>query len=119
MGLDNPRLLLHLEGAVLFIIGILAYWHIGGNWFFFAATLLVPDLSALGYLANPVIGARAYNLFHLPLWPAIFVLVGWFGASMFPLSVGLIWFCHIGMDRAAGFGFKYPTEFKATHMQRV
>jgi hypothetical protein len=119
MGLDNPRLLLHFEGAVLLVLGLFAYWQVGGNWLLFIVLLLVPDLGALGYLVNPAIGARIYNLTHLPLWPTILVIVGWFSDSAFPLSIGLIWFCHIAMDHAAGYGFKYPTEFKATHMQRV
>jgi hypothetical protein len=26
---------------------------------------------------------------------------------------------HIGVDRAVGYGLKYPTGFKDTHLQRV
>ena len=33
--------------------------------------------------------------------------------------LALIWLAHIGMDRTAGYGLKYPTEFKDTHMQHV
>jgi hypothetical protein len=33
--------------------------------------------------------------------------------------IALIWAAHIGMDRMLGFGLKYPTEFKETHLQRV
>jgi hypothetical protein len=35
MGLDSPRLALHLEGAVVFVASVLAYWQIGGNWLLF------------------------------------------------------------------------------------
>ncbi len=31
----------------------------------------------------------------------------------------MIWFAHIGGDRLLGFGLKYPTEFKDTHLNRV
>jgi Domain of unknown function (DUF4260) len=34
-------------------------------------------------------------------------------------QLGLIWFTHIGVDRALGYGLKYPTGFKDTHLQRV
>jgi hypothetical protein len=30
-----------------------------------------------------------------------------------------VWFAHIGMDRLMGYGLKYPTDFKDTHLQRV
>jgi len=33
--------------------------------------------------------------------------------------VGLIWLVHIGADRLLGYGLKYPTGFKDTHLQRV
>jgi hypothetical protein len=39
--------------------------------------------------------------------------------SPFAVSVALVWFAHIGMDRLMGYGLKYPTGFKDTHLQRV
>jgi len=38
--------------------------------------------------------------------------------SDWPLGVllALIWFAHIGADRLLGFGLKYPTEFKDSHL---
>jgi hypothetical protein len=35
------------------------------------------------------------------------------------LSLGLIWFAHIGADRMLGLGLKYPIDFKQTHIQRL
>jgi hypothetical protein len=35
------------------------------------------------------------------------------------VQLGLIWFAHIGVVRAIGYGLKYPTGFKDTHLQRV
>ena len=119
MGLASPRLLLHVEGAVIATATVLAYWHVGGNWLLFALLLFAPDVGMLGYLSNPRIGARIYNLFHLPLWPATLIIAGWFGGDQLALEVGLIWLCHLGIDRAAGYGFKYPTKFQDTHLQHV
>jgi hypothetical protein len=31
----------------------------------------------------------------------------------------LAWFAHIGLDRAVGYGLKYPTAFGDTHLGRV
>ena len=119
MGLTSPRAQLYLEGGVLLLAGVLAYWRTGGNWLLFAALLLAPDLSMLGYLLGPRVGAAIYNLAHAALWPAILILAGWLGGQPLALACGLIWLCHLGMDRALGFGFKYPTKFQDTHLQRV
>lgn len=35
------------------------------------------------------------------------------------VSVALIWLAHIGVDRLIGYGLKYPTVLKDTHLQRV
>jgi hypothetical protein len=35
------------------------------------------------------------------------------------LQLALIWLTHIGVDRFIGYGLKYPTDFKDTHLQRV
>jgi hypothetical protein len=39
--------------------------------------------------------------------------------SQLLLSAALIWLAHIGMDRALGYGLKYPTTFKDTHLGHV
>ena len=119
MGLTSPKALLHFEGAIVLVGGVLAYWHVGGNWLLFAVLLFAPDVGMLGYLANPRIGAAIYNLFHLLLWPAVLIFTGWFAGEPLALQVGLIWLCHLGLDHLAGYGFKYPTEFKDTHLQHV
>ena len=35
------------------------------------------------------------------------------------IQAGLIWLTHIGVDRLVGYGLKYPTDLKRTHLQRV
>jgi len=34
-------------------------------------------------------------------------------------KIALIWLAHIGADRLLGYGLKYPTTFKDTHLSRV
>jgi hypothetical protein len=34
-------------------------------------------------------------------------------------QIALIWLTHIGIDRALGYGLKYPSGFKDTHVQRL
>ena len=85
----------------------------------FALLLLAPDVAMGGYLAGPSIGAAAYNAFHSYPLPAALGLAGFLAGEQLAVSVALVWFAHIGMDRLMGYGLKYPTGFKNTHLQRV
>jgi Domain of unknown function (DUF4260) len=114
--LTHPNTLLRLEGGVLFALGLLLYWKIGGNWLAFVLLLLVPDVSMSGYLAGDRIGAAGYNLIHLYLLPSILASAGIVTDNKLLLSLALIWFAHINMDRLLGYGLKLPTGFKHTHL---
>ena len=34
-------------------------------------------------------------------------------------SIALVWFAHIGLDRALGYGLKYDAGFRFTHLGRI
>jgi hypothetical protein len=111
--------LLRLEGLAALVAAVTAYWFIGGNWWLFALLLLAPDLSMLGYSAGEKTGARLYNLVHTYTVPATLGAIGWFGGIGWLVPVALTWIAHIGMDRALGYGLKYPGHFKETHLGRM
>ena len=111
-----PRAFLRLEGVVLLALAVFAYARYGGSWWLFALLLLSPDLGALGYLAGPRLGAVAYDACHTYAGPAVLVVVGAVTGSTLMLSLGFIWFAHIGMDRALGYGLKYDDAFGHTHL---
>jgi Domain of unknown function (DUF4260) len=115
----RPAAMLRIEGATMLVGSVLLYWIVGGNWWLFGLLLLVPDLSAVGYLAGPRVGAVVYNVFHSYPLPAALGIFGMLAGSPLTVSVALVWFAHIGMDRLMGYGLKYPTGFKDTHLQRV
>jgi Domain of unknown function (DUF4260) len=115
----QPKILLHLEGGTLFAVSLILYGYVGGNWLLFLLLILAPDLSALGYLGGNTIGAYTYNTFHTYLLPAILAIYGLLSSNALALQIALIWFAHIGGDRLLGFGLKYPTAFKDTHLNRV
>lgn len=117
--LPSPGVLLRVEGLALLLVAVLAYARIGTSWWLFAALFLAPDLGLLGYLAGPRPGARLYNLTHTLVAPMVLAAVGIVTAASLPLDIALIWAAHIGMDRAVGYGLKYPTGFRDTHLQRV
>ena len=115
----RPATLLRAEGVALLALSVLLYWVNGGSWLLFGVLLLAPDLSMLGYLAGPKVGAAIYNAFHTYAMPAVVGASGMIFASPLAIAVALIWLAHIGMDRTVGYGLKYPTSFKDTHLQRV
>jgi Domain of unknown function (DUF4260) len=114
-----PRLLLRVEGAALTLAAVWMYHRIGGNWWLFAALILVPDVSFAGYLINARIGAIAYNMMHVTLGPLICAALGFLLPSFDLLSIGLIWAAHVGIDRALGYGLKYGAGFGFTHLGRI
>jgi hypothetical protein len=117
--LSLPNILLRLEGLTVFIAAIAFYAHQGGSIWLFLALILAPDLSAIGYLRNVRVGSTIYNVVHFYALPALLAAAALALNMPTLLLIALIWFAHIGMDRLAGFGLKYPTEFKDTHMQHV
>jgi hypothetical protein len=112
----TPRPLLHLEGAAVLVASLFAYHWTHASWLQFALLFLLPDLSMLGYLANVRLGATAYNAIHTYLGPL--ALAGYSIQTSHPslLPLSFIWIAHIGFDRMLGYGLKYPTQFKDTHL---
>lgn len=110
---------LRLEGAAVLVASLLAYRALGGPWLWFGILFLAPDLSMIGYLRGPLLGARIYNLVHTYAAPALVGAVWFFTPEPWTLRVAAIWTAHIGLDRMLGFGLKDPTGFKDTHLQRI
>jgi uncharacterized protein DUF4260 len=110
---------LRLEGLAAFVGGLALFGTVGGNWLLVVPLLLLPDVSAAGYLINRRVGAVTYNLVHN--WaPGLAVLGVGFGLAVPALQlVGAILIAHVGMDRAAGYGLKLPTAFGDTHLGRM
>jgi len=117
--LDKPASLLHAEGAALFGISLFLYHSIGASWTLFLILFLWPDLGMLGYLASVKLGAALYNLVHTETLALILAGLAFARHESTALAFSLIWIAHIGFDRALGYGLKYPTFFKDTHLQRV
>ena len=117
--LSTPAVLLRLEGLAVFVLATSLYAGTGGNWIVFLLLFLAPDLSMLGYLAGPRVGAAVYNLVHTYTTPAAIAAYAWIARDHLALPPALMLFAHIGIDRLLGFGLKYPTGFKDTHLQRL
>jgi hypothetical protein len=115
-GTVSVSVILRAEGLIELVLAVAVYRHGGGTWAMFAILFLLPDVSMLGYLANPRIGARMYNLGHSYIGPALLALTGFMMATPLLYSLALIWAAHLGFDRLLGYGLKYPTAFDETHL---
>ncbi|WP_188720079.1 DUF4260 domain-containing protein [Nitratireductor aestuarii] len=113
------KLFLKLEYAALSVAALIAYHQFSGNWWLFALLILAPDLSMLGYLAGPRVGAWCYNIAHTWLTALAVLLTGWLGDSDSTIAVALILVAHICIDRAMGYGLKHESGFKDTHLGRI
>lgn len=112
------RTMLRFEGLMLFTAALFLYAHAGASWMLFGALFLAPDLSFAAFVFGPRAGAIAYNAVHTTVGPIVLALASQlmqrYSIPLFP--VALIWFAHIGFDRALGFGLKYASSFSDTHL---
>lgn len=108
--------LLKLEELGQFLLSIMLFNQLDYAWWLFPACILLPDLSMIGYLRSPKIGAYCYNLFHHKLVAIILLILGYALNTPVLALMGLILFGHSAMDRMLGYGLKYQDDFKHTHL---
>jgi len=113
------KTVIKLEELGLFIFGIYLFSLLNYQWWWFPALILAPDLSMFGYVINPKIGAFLYNLFHhRGVAVLVYILGCYLGIEIVQL-IGIILFSHAAMDRIFGYGLKYETGFKYTHLGEI
>ena len=114
-----PRSLLHLEGLAVLAGSVALYFDSGYDWLLLVVLFLAPDLSMVGYIGGPRLGALTYDVVHTYALPVALGVGGVLAGADTAIQLTLIWLAHIGLDRLLGYGLKYPTGFKDTHLQRV
>jgi hypothetical protein len=115
----TPRLILRLEAFCLLASSLWAFQVQHAGWALFAVLFFAPDLSMLGYLINPRVGAVAYNAVHTTIVYGPLAAYGYFSGASVLFAVGLIGLAHVGFDRLLGYGLKYPLGFGYTHLGRM
>jgi len=113
------RVWLRIEGAAALVAGVALYVHEGGQVLWIVPLLLAVDVSMAGYLAGPRLGAICYNLAHNWATGLAVLASGVALGSMPLLLAGAVVVAHVGFDRLAGYGLKYPTAFRDTHLGRL
>lgn len=113
------KYLIRIEALIILGLSTYLYFWSGYGWLAFLLLLFVPDLSMLGYAVNVKIGTYTYNAVHTYIGPLLLLLAGLVFSADWPMMIGLIWVSHIALDRMMGYGLKYETGFKDTHLQRL
>ena len=111
--------LLKLEELAQLLLAVLVVAHLPFAWWVLPATFLLPDLSMLGYLAGPRVGAASYNLLHHKALAIAVGLAGWLLGQPVLMLAGTVLLFHSAFDRLLGYGLKYTTGFRDTHLGRA
>ncbi len=113
------KTLIKIEEMLLAFFAFYLFLSLDYAWWWFLILLLTPDLSMLGYLFGPKVGAWMYNLaHHKGVACALFVL-GSYLQVQWPQLVGAIILSHSSLDRVFGYGLKYVDSFQHTHLGRI
>ncbi len=110
---------LRAEGAATLAAGFAGFLFLGLPWWAFLLLLIVPDISMAGYLRGPRLGAILYNVAHDLATGVVVAGVGLAIGSVLVAAAGAILVAHSGMDRMMGYGLKFPSSFKDTHLGRI
>lgn len=114
-----PRTFLRVEGLVLLVAAVGAFAATEQPWWLLPVVLFLPDVVMVGYARSSRLGALLYNLGHSYPAPAALGAASVLADAPLAQALALIWFAHIGMDRVLGYGLKYDTDFKDTHLGRI
>ncbi len=112
----RPLTWLRVEGLAVAVAALTIFAATAQPWWLVPALLLIPDLSALGYLAGPRVGAWTYNLAHTAPLPLALLGAGAGWDSSALTVAGAIGLLHLGLDRVLKYGVKYDHSFAVTHL---
>ena len=111
--------LLKLEELFLFGLSLLLFSELDYSWGWYALLFFAPDLSMIGYLANPQVGSWTYNLIHHKGLAIALYVLGYLMANPALQFAGTLLLGHSSFDRVLGYGLKYPDSFQATHLGKI
>ena len=99
----NIKMLVKLEEVGLVLLSFYLFLALDYAWWWFPLLFFVPDVSMLGFLINPKVGALTYNFIHHKALSISIYLLGSF--TQFPelQLAGLVMLGHSSFDRALGF----------------
>lgn len=119
---DSPPVVFQkIENVAIALLGLFIYAKMGFAWYWIPLVFIAFDLSALGYVLGPKVGAMTYNAVHNYFLPVGILLFGYAAGSTPEIVwlVCLVWIFHIAADRVMGYGLKYSDAFTHTHLGTI
>lgn len=113
------RNLTRLEELSFAVLAFFLFLALPTPWWWFFVLLLVPDLSMVGYLLNPAIGAILYDVVHHRGVSVMLYIAGSLSGIPWLQAAALILFAHSTLDRVLGYGLKYLDSFQHTHLGMI
>ena len=114
---EPVRQILRVEGLACLVLSCVIYQALDFHWGQFALWFFLPDIGILAYvLVSERLGMFVYNLTHSSIGASMVGVVGVLLHEPLCWQIGLIWFTHIGFNRALGYGLKFPLGFRVTHL---
>lgn len=114
--MSQPVLFERIESLFIFCAVVYFYYLNDFSFVWFIVLLFSIDIFMFGYLKNPRLGALLYNVGHIYMIPVVLIVSGIYLTIPWLLAGGLIWAAHNAWDRMFGYGLKFPTAFKETHL---
>jgi hypothetical protein len=116
-----PTTFQRIENISIALLALLVYARLGFEWWWLPILFIMFDLSALGYVINPRVGAFTYNAVHNYLVPVGALLLGYASGNTpaWLFLICIVWIFHIATDRVMGYGLKYADGFGHTHLGMI
>lgn len=106
------------SGLVAVLLGVV-FTDLGFSWWWLLGLFLVFDVSMIGYVHTPQLGAWTYNVVHSYLAPAALGLLAVLADARGAGFLALVWAFHIAVDRLLGYGLKFCDRFSHTHLGEI
>lgn len=113
------KTLLRFEELLMFLFSLYLFSGLDASWGLFALLFFAPDLSMLGYLINPRLGAWTYNLIHHKGTGITLYVLGSLLTIPWLTFAGILFFSHSSFDRILGYGLKHEDAFQNTHLGKI
>lgn len=117
--MNSSIVLQRVESAAIFIAATGVYFASDLSWIWYVILLFSFDIFMAGYVFNSKVGAVLYNIGHSYTMPSLIVIAYCLFQTDFLLGLACLWFAHIGFDRMLGYGLKFSSGFKHTHLGTI
>ncbi len=113
------KTIIKLEELGMFFFSIYLFSLLSFPWWVYPLFFFAPDLSMVGYIGGPRLGAISYNLIHHKAIALGLYVVGIFLYMPVISLIGILFLGHSSLDRVLGYGLKYGDSFNHTHIGTI